>query len=155
MAERRVPVPVPIAMPRRAWNDSVWSKVIAAEITGALAAVGGFTMKHFEDVGSRLMEAFAASVVVPVWLVCCVVAAPSGLGGRRGHPLPQDRVRRTSGAGPPKATIVAKGQFHCSRLCQATGTSYPLVVERRQRFATRSLILYSVRARDAWLATLP
>ncbi len=59
-----------MAMLRRAWNDSVWSKVIAAGITAALAAIGGFAMKPLERAGTQLADALAASVVVPVWLVC-------------------------------------------------------------------------------------
>lgn len=57
-----------IAMLRRAWNDSVWSKVIAAGITAAIAAIGAFAMKPLEATFEVGRTALTRTVQVPAWL---------------------------------------------------------------------------------------
>jgi type VI protein secretion system component VasF len=69
-------------MLRRAWNDSVWSKVIAAGITAALAAIGAVVVKNAErvfDVSGAAAAMLTRSVAVPVWLVVGVLAILAAL----------------------------------------------------------------------------
>jgi Flp pilus assembly protein TadB len=58
--------------------------VIAAGITGALAAVGAIVMKHLErvfDVSGAAAAMLARSVAVPVWLVVSVLVILAALVG--------------------------------------------------------------------------
>jgi hypothetical protein len=50
---------------RKAWNDSVLSKVIAAGITAVLAGLAGLAFNHWIGVADVL----TTSVLVPVWLL--------------------------------------------------------------------------------------
>ena len=50
------------AVLRKAWNDSVWSKVIASGIVAALAAAGGAIIAHWDGVRDALVR----SVQVPL-----------------------------------------------------------------------------------------
>jgi hypothetical protein len=71
-----------LAILRKAWNDSVWSKVIAAGITAALAAMGSLAVSHWHDVSgsaAALTAALASSVSVPVWLLALVTGSVAGL----------------------------------------------------------------------------
>ena len=88
-----------LTMLRRAWNDSVWSKVIAAGITAALAAAGALVVKHVErvfDLGSVASAMLARSVAVPVWLVVGALILLAALLGlviilwQRRTPIPQN-----------------------------------------------------------------
>lgn len=59
-------------MLQRAWNDNVWSKVIAAGITAGLAAIGALVVKNLERVlavGSDAATVLASSISVPMWFV--------------------------------------------------------------------------------------
>jgi hypothetical protein len=47
----------------------VWSKVIAAGITAALAAIGAVVVKHLETTAALL----GRSIAVPVWLAVAVL----------------------------------------------------------------------------------
>ncbi len=53
------------AVLRKAWNDSVWSKVIASGIVGALAAGAGALATHWDAV----RDALARPVQAPLWVV--------------------------------------------------------------------------------------
>jgi hypothetical protein len=68
-----------MAMLRRAWNDSVGSKVIAAGITAALAAGGAFAAKHLERLSDEVARLLARTVTVPAWLALCVLFLLSAL----------------------------------------------------------------------------
>jgi hypothetical protein len=57
---------------RRAWNDSVWSKVIAAGITAGVAAVGSLAFAHWDTVATSITQ----SVSVPLW---ALVLLPFGV----------------------------------------------------------------------------
>jgi hypothetical protein len=50
---------------RKAWNDSVWSKVIAAGITAALGGAGSVAWAHWDAV----REALDRPVQTPLWVV--------------------------------------------------------------------------------------
>ena len=52
---------------RKVWNDSVWSKVIAAGITAALAAVGGLAFARWDTL--------TRPVPVPLWLLLVLALA--------------------------------------------------------------------------------
>ena len=59
-------------MLQKAWNDSVWSKVIAAGITGAFAGAGALAVgqwPHFLHLGDKLVSSLRGDVRVPIWLV--------------------------------------------------------------------------------------
>ena len=84
---------------RRAWNDSVWSKVIAARITAGLAAIGAVVVKHLErvfEVGGAAAALLGRSITIPVWLVIGVLALVAVLTAlviivwQRKRPPPQD-----------------------------------------------------------------
>lgn len=71
---------------RRAWNDSVWSKVIAAAITAALAGglsiLAGSSWGSLGTAPSQLLQRVAAPVTLPAWslalgLVAAVLAGMS------------------------------------------------------------------------------
>ena len=83
---------------RRAWNDSVWSKVIAAAITAALA--GGLSIlagswDSLETSRRQLLQVVAAQVMLPAWSLATFGLAAVVLAGlscrswhrsrRRGH----------------------------------------------------------------------
>ncbi len=55
---------------RKAWNDSVWSKVIAAGITAALAAIVGALATYGELLAKsrpQILRLIDAPVVMPAW----------------------------------------------------------------------------------------
>jgi hypothetical protein len=56
------------AVLRKVWNDSVWSKVIAAGITAALAAIGSLAFAHGGTLGD-LAAVLTQPVPVPLWLL--------------------------------------------------------------------------------------
>jgi hypothetical protein len=67
-----------LAFLRKVWTDSVWSKVIAAAITAALAAAGA---GYWAALRARLVTIgteIGARVVVPMWLLAaaalCLIA---------------------------------------------------------------------------------
>ncbi len=62
------------AVLRKAWNDSVWSKVIAAGITAALAAVGSLAFAHRDTLGD-LAAVLTQPVPVPLWLLLVLALA--------------------------------------------------------------------------------
>jgi hypothetical protein len=71
-----------LAILRKAWNDSVWSKVIAGGITAALAAIGSLAVSHWHDVSgtaAALAAALASTVSVPVWVLALVGGSVAGL----------------------------------------------------------------------------
>jgi hypothetical protein len=71
-----------LAILRRAWNDSVWSKVIAAGITAALAAIGSLAVGQWHEVNDSagaLGAALASSVSVPVWLLALLAGSVAAL----------------------------------------------------------------------------
>ena len=70
------------AVLRKVWNDSVWSKVIAAGITAALAAVGGLAFAHRDTLGD-LATLITQPVPVPLWLLLALGLAFVALGFRR------------------------------------------------------------------------
>jgi predicted branched-subunit amino acid permease len=67
---------------RRAWNDSVWSKVIAAGITGAVAGVGTLAVKQWprlSELGGKVGAMLGGSIPVPAWLVLGAATLPATL----------------------------------------------------------------------------
>lgn len=90
-------------MLRRAWNDSVWSKVIAARITAGLAAIGAVVAKHLErvfEVGGAAAALLGRSITIPVWLVIGVLVVVVVLAAlvlifwqRKRPPPPGDEVQ--------------------------------------------------------------
>lgn len=60
-----------LAVLRKVWNDSVWSKVIAAGVTAALAAGGSLAFAHWDTLGGLLAE-LTQPVAVPLWLLLAV-----------------------------------------------------------------------------------
>lgn len=58
------------AVLRKVWNDSVWSKVIAAGITAALAAVGSLAFAHWNTLA--VLAELSRRVPVPLWLMLLV-----------------------------------------------------------------------------------
>ena len=57
-----------LAVLRKVWNDSVWSKVIAAGITAALATIGSLAYAHWDTLGDLAAE-LTRPVPVPLWLL--------------------------------------------------------------------------------------
>lgn len=74
---------------RRAWNDSVWSKVIAAAITAALAGGLSVLAGSWGSLGtapSQLLQRVAAPVTLPAWSLAAfglVIAVLAGLSCRK------------------------------------------------------------------------
>ncbi|MBN9488542.1 MAG: hypothetical protein J0H44_15000 [Alphaproteobacteria bacterium] len=75
---------------RRAWNDSVWSKVIAAAITAVLAAGLGTLASSWDALPRhQLLQFVATPVTLPAWslaafgLLVAVLAGSSCRGWRR------------------------------------------------------------------------
>ncbi|MFI5032351.1 MAG: hypothetical protein ACHQPH_16785 [Reyranellales bacterium] len=64
------------------WNDSVWSKVIAAGITAALAAVGGLAFARRDTLGD-LAAVLTRPVPVPLWLLLVLALAFAALAALR------------------------------------------------------------------------
>lgn len=71
-----------LAVLRKVWNDSVWSKVIAAGVTAALAAGGSLAFAHWDTLGGLLAE-LTQPVAVPLWLLLAVGLALVALVFRR------------------------------------------------------------------------
>jgi hypothetical protein len=89
------------AVLRKVWNDSVWSKVIAAGITAALAAVGSLAFAHGDTLGD-LLAAVTQPVPVPLWLLLALGLAFVALALRR------FRVSGTDDEAQPNAVPVAR-----------------------------------------------
>jgi hypothetical protein len=71
---------------RKVWNDSVWSKVIAAGITAALAAIGSLAYAHGNTLGD-LAAVLTRPVPVPLWLLLALgLAFVVALAFRRRQP---------------------------------------------------------------------
>lgn len=56
-------------MLRWAWNDSVWSKVIAAGIIWTLAGGGTLVWPRLSELGGKVGTMLVGSIPVPTWLV--------------------------------------------------------------------------------------
>lgn len=69
------------AVLRKVWNDSVWSKVIAAGITAALAAIGSLAYAHWDTLD--LAAVLTRPVPVPLWLLLALGLAFVALAFRR------------------------------------------------------------------------
>lgn len=58
------------------WNDSVWSKVIGAGITAALAGAGAVALKHLgalSEAALRVADLLGSPLTVPMWLVLVTI----------------------------------------------------------------------------------
>src|SRR5215470_13351958 len=66
-----------LAVLRKVWNDSVWSKVIAAGITAAMAAIGSLAYAHWDTLGD-LAAVVMQPVSVPLWLLLALGLALVG-----------------------------------------------------------------------------
>lgn len=72
------------AVLRKGWNDSVWSKVIATGISGAIVAVGGAIVTYWDMVRDALVR----PLQVPLWAALligsgAVLLVAVAWGGRR------------------------------------------------------------------------
>lgn len=67
---------------RKIWNDSVWSKVIAAGITAAVAAVGSLAFAHWDRLAD-VPVVLTRPVPLPLWLLLLLGIAPVALALRR------------------------------------------------------------------------
>jgi hypothetical protein len=70
------------AVLRKVWNDSVWSKVIAAGITAAVAAVGSLAFAHWDRLAD-VPAVLTRPVPLPLWLLLLLGIALVALALRR------------------------------------------------------------------------
>ena len=110
---------------RRAWNDSVWSKVIAAAITAALAAGLSTLASSWESLGAfrhQLLWLVETPVTLPAWSLAAlalVMAVLVGLSCRKRH--------NTNGADDvqPNAVPVVEARLFACPLEAPTPTPSP------------------------------
>jgi hypothetical protein len=90
-----------LAILRKAWNDSVFSKVIAAGITAVLTGLAGLAFNHSVGVAAVL----TSSVPVPIWflLLGAVVLLAAAVWAAR----PRPRTEAEADA-QPKAVLVTR-----------------------------------------------
>jgi hypothetical protein len=105
---------------QRAWNDSVWSKVIAAGITAALAGGLGALAGSWESLETsrhQLLQLIAAPVTLPAWSLAALGLAIAVLAGllcrtwSRDHA--QGNARGTDDVQPNAVPIVEARLFAC------------------------------------------
>jgi len=102
---------------RRAWNDSVWSKVIAAAITAALAAGLSTLAGSWESLATsrhQLLQLAATPITLPAWSLAAlgfVIAALLCRGRSRDHA--QRNAGNADDIQPNAVPIVEARLFAC------------------------------------------
>ena len=117
---------------RRAWKDSVWSKVIAAAITAALAGGLSTVAGSWESLGiarRQLLQFVAAPVTMPAWSLAALgllIAVLAGLSCRR---WTRDRARhdaRVADDIQPNAVPIVEARLFACPLEAPTPTPSPV-----------------------------
>jgi hypothetical protein len=103
---------------QRAWNDSVWSKVIAAGITAALAGgLGALAGSWLETSRHQLLQLVAAPVTLPAWSLAALGLAIAALAGLLCRTWSRDHAQRnargTDDIQPNAVPIVEARLFAC------------------------------------------
>lgn len=110
---------------RRAWNDSVWSKVIAAAITASLAGTASLLATSWESLEAsrhQLLRLVEAPVTLPAWSLAALALAMSGL------VLLSCRKRRNTNAADdiqPNAVPIVEARLFACPLEPPTPTPSP------------------------------
>ncbi len=116
---------------QRAWNDSVWSKVIAAAITAALAGGLGALAGSWESLETsrhQLLQLAAAPVTLPAWSLAALGLAIAALAGLLCRTWSRDHAQRNAGGAEdiqPNAVPIIEARLFACPLELSTPTTSP------------------------------
>jgi hypothetical protein len=117
---------------RKAWNDSVWSKVIASGITTGLGATFVVLFRYWElskGVEAPILRVANAPVMMPAWLAVVLGIVLLGLAGfavHRGRKSAADEDAVEPNAVPiVEAAIVTPGSMLAKSVDLSRGCEQP------------------------------
>jgi len=138
-----------LAVLRKVWNDSVWSKVIAAGITAAMAAIGSLAYAHWGAL-SDLAAVLTQPVPIPLWLLLAL-----GLAFVAALAFPRFRSSDTGDHAQPNAVPIARiDALFLERPFESLSPPQQLFLAQQFRRGTRGLRATAELMDAGWIREL-